>query len=40
MEDYKLALMVKGHEIWLGDAKVEDKEVEIALFYRHNMRQV
>jgi len=38
MKDHKLFLMAVGHEIWLGDANVEDNGVEIALSYGHNMR--
>lgn len=39
MIENKLALMIRGHEIWLGDANVGDNGVEIALSYGHNMRQ-
>lgn len=28
-----------GHEIWLGDAKVDDMRAEIVLSYGHNMRR-
>jgi uncharacterized GH25 family protein len=33
----KMILMVKGHEIWLEASKVKDKNVELGLFYGHNM---
>ena len=33
----KMILMVKGHEIWLEASKIKDKNVELRLFYGHNM---
>jgi uncharacterized GH25 family protein len=39
MRDNKLALMIKGHEIWLGDAKTNDSGAELSLSYGHNMKQ-
>ncbi len=34
----KMILMVRGHEIWLEASKVKDKDVEVGLFYGHNMK--
>jgi uncharacterized GH25 family protein len=39
MRDNKLALMIKGHEIWLGNAKTNNSGAELSLFYGHNMKQ-
>mgnify|MGYP000864006988 FL=1 len=39
MKDNKLALMIKGHEIWLGEAKANNSGAELSLFYGHNMKQ-
>lgn len=33
----KMILMVKGHEIWLEASKIKEKNVELGLFYGHNM---
>ena len=32
-------LMVEGHEIWIEELGIEEGNVELALFYGHNMRQ-
>jgi uncharacterized GH25 family protein len=39
MKDHKLSLMAIGHEIWLGEAKMNDSGAELSLFYGHNMKQ-
>jgi len=33
----KMILMVRGHEIWLEASKIKDKNVELGLYYGHNM---
>jgi uncharacterized GH25 family protein len=33
----KMIYMVGGHEIWLEASKIKDKNVELGLFYGHNM---
>jgi uncharacterized GH25 family protein len=33
----KMILMVRGHEIWLEASRIKDKNVELGLFYGHNM---
>ncbi|MDI6896278.1 DUF4198 domain-containing protein [Methanocella conradii] len=33
----RMILMVRGHEIWLEASKVKGKNVELELFYGHNM---
>ena len=38
-QDRKMALMAGGHEIWLGDVQVKGSQVNLSLFYGHNMRQ-
>jgi uncharacterized GH25 family protein len=35
----KLALMARGHEIWLEQPKITEGTVEMDLVYGHNMRQ-
>ena len=39
MKDNKLALMIKGHEIWLGEAKANNSGAELSLSFGHNMRR-
>jgi uncharacterized GH25 family protein len=39
MREDKLSLMARGHEIWLENFKIEDRDVELAIVYGHNMRQ-
>jgi uncharacterized GH25 family protein len=39
MGENKLALMARGHEIWLENSKIENGDVELALVYGHNMHQ-
>ena len=39
MREDKLPLMARGHEIWLENSRIENKDVELAIVYGHNMRQ-
>lgn len=38
-QNRKMALMARGHEIWLGGAQIRGSQVNLSLFYGHNMRQ-
>lgn len=37
-ESADLTKVMGGHEIWLGEARLDGRDAEIALFYGHNMR--
>jgi len=40
MQESKLSLMVRGHEIWLEKTGMMEKgNVELSLIFSHNMRQ-
>lgn len=39
MREDKLSSMARGHEIWLENFRIENRDVEIAIVYGHNMRQ-
>jgi uncharacterized GH25 family protein len=39
MQESKLAMMIKGHEIWLEKTDAPDGKLELALIYGHNMHQ-
>ena len=38
MEEYNLACMIQGHEIWMEKTGEDEKTVQISLLYGHNMR--
>lgn len=38
MEEYNLALMIQGHEIWMESIKEENNSVSVDLLFGHNMR--
>lgn len=38
MEEYNLALMIQGHEIWMEKTGEEKNTAKISLLYGHNMR--